>query len=207
MTNEKKCIEQADLRHHLKRIQLTIHHPAAEDSLLPEDFITKTFAEILSINPLDLVVGYKKNRKTKEQAVKNKARMLAAMIIHAITQVEPGFIKTDTILMDWNTEKSYRRWTKHSLKTDSQVIVRLDWFLYRRMIMEGSSVQRWLDSFRRIEISTLEDQESESDLEYDPNELLSLQMTEPVSEDKDDVKEQRPQKSSSKCFPFLCCIN
>ena len=147
-------------------------------SVKRQDQLTKSFSELLCMDSYDLAEGYRRTNKIKQQALRNHARLIATVIIMTLRRYAPGFTSTETVTISWKRQKQEQPWKKFGVRRGNQTIQRVDWFLHNLMMHEGSdSIFRWLDSLNGWTIIEDTNEDSASDLEYDPREKRTTRTT------------------------------
>ena len=169
-------ISGEDMRYQLNHVRVVI----SELNQLSEEqnnHTVKSFAEILCMDSRDLAVGFRYTTKIQQQATRNHARLLATIILMTIRDKGSGFTSAESATISWPELKHDHVWKKYGIKRGNQTIPRLDWFLHRLMIYEGTSIVQWLRSPDEWTIIVYDDNDHKSDLEYDPQEKQTTMTT------------------------------
>ena len=138
----------------------------------------KTFCELLCMSSSDMVYGYRTRMKVINQAQRNHARFIASIILMVLLSKEKDFISTKALMVSWEEQKNRQLWKRLGIKRGKDSVERLDWFLYNIMI-NGESIQEWLNSPAKWELMETEDDGNKSDTSYDDSErVVSVEYSE-----------------------------
>jgi len=138
----------------------------------------KTFCELLCMSSSDMVYGYRTRMKVINQAQRNHARFIASIILMVLLSKEKDFISTKALMVSWEEQKNRQLWKRLGIKRGEDSVERLDWFLYKIMINEGS-IQGWLNLHAKWELMEIEDDGNKSDTSYDDSErVVSVEYSE-----------------------------
>ena len=138
----------------------------------------KTFCELLCMSSSDMVYGYRTRMKVINQAQRNHARFIASIILMVLLSKEKDFISTKALMVSWEEQKNRQLWKRLGIKRGEDSVERLDWFLYKIMI-NGESIQEWLNSPAKWELMETEDDGNKSDTSYDDSErVVSVEYSE-----------------------------
>ena len=197
----------ADMRFYLKRISATI-----EPSTLAKQRATnpiRTMAEICRMDPDDMSAGFRSTSKTRKQATRNHARLIASIILTILHKGKPEFLETDELEISWNKEKQKRLWKYNGVKYNTQNITRLDTFIHRLLIDDARSIHHWISTADSWEIYNHDhDDDKHSDLEYDPSDLIMTHMDDTQTTAKQpDPNKIKQKKTLSALFARLPCFN
>ena len=160
-----------------------------------QDSSTRSFTEALCMDPYDLANGYHHRKQIKQQAVRNHTRLLASILITTLRRNISGFTPDETFTISWKEQKHKQPWKKFGIKRGNQTIQRLDWFLHKLIMQEGSnSILQWLDLPCDWAIIEYTDDGDISDLEYDPDQKQPSRTV-----NKSNKNDQRKEKHEKHC--------
>ena len=189
----------ADMRFHLKRLSATIEpsHLTKQQTINP----TRTMAEICRMDADDMSAGFKKTSKTRKQATRNHARLIASIILTILHKDKSESIETDELKISWDKEKQKRLWKYHGVKYNTQNITRLDTFIHRLLVDDARSIDHWVSTAESWEIYNHDNgDDKHSNLEYDPSDLIMTHMDDTQTKTKQLVPHEKEKKKTLSAF-------
>ena len=161
----------------------------------------------------DMSAGFKKTSKTRKQATRNHAKLIASIILTILHKDKTAFIETDELEISWNKEKQKRLWKYHGVKYNTQNttqnITRLDTFIHRLLVDDTRSIDHWISTAESWEIYNHDhDDDKHSNLEYDPSDVIMTHMDDTQTKTKQFVPHKiEKKKTLSALFAKIPCFN